>query len=71
MQVGSTAVNDFLNRIHPFRNIGNEEVSVIRILFDELSMLTEYDEKPCSFFNKYTGTGDVEPLLNLSEIKND
>lgn len=71
MQVAATAVNDFLNRIHPFRNISNEEVSVIRILFDELAMFTELDEKPCPFFNKYIGYGDIEPLLNLSEIKND
>ncbi|MGN6211512.1 ThiF family adenylyltransferase [Parafilimonas sp.] len=71
MQVAATAVNDFLNRIHPFRNITNEEVSLIRILFNELSIFREYDETPCSFFNKYTGKGDIEPLLNLSEIKND
>jgi hypothetical protein len=71
MQVASTAVNDFLNRIHPFRNLRNEEVSVIRILFCELSMFPEYDEKLCLFFNKYVGYGDIEPLLNLSEIKND
>lgn len=71
MQVASTAINDFLNRIHPFRNLSNEEVSVIRILFCELSMFSEYDEKSCSFFNKYVGFGDIEPLINLSEIKND
>jgi hypothetical protein len=71
MQVAATAVNDFLNRIHPFRNVSNEEVSVIRILFNELSMFTEYNEIPCPFFNKYTGRGDIEPLINLPEIKND
>lgn len=71
MQVAATAINDFLNRIHPFRNVSNEEVSVIRIFFNELSMFYEYDEKPCPFFSKYVGYGDIKPLLNLSEIKND
>lgn len=70
MQVAATAINDFLNRIHPFRNIPNEEVSAIRIIFAELFMQVEFDETPCPFFSKYTGCGDIEPLLNLSELTN-
>lgn len=68
MQVAATAINDFLNRIHPFRNVTNEKVSIIRIIFGELNMYGEYEETPCSYFNKYTGYGDIEPLLNLSEL---
>lgn len=70
MQVAATAINDFLNRIHPFRNISNEEVSTIRIIFCELSLIVEFDETPCSFFSKYIGLGDIKPLLNLSELTN-
>lgn len=69
MQVASTAINDFLNRIHPFRNIDNDRVSIIRIFFNELSMFSEFDEKPCKFFAKYLGCGDIDPLLNLSEVR--
>lgn len=68
MQVASTAINDFLNRIHPFRNVDNESVSFIRIIFGELYMESQFDETPCSFFNKFIGLGDIEPLLNLSEL---
>jgi ThiF family/Prokaryotic homologs of the JAB domain len=68
MQVASTAINDFLNRIHPFRNVDNESVSFIRIIFGELYMEYQFDETPCQFFNKYIGLGDIEPLLNLSEL---
>jgi hypothetical protein len=70
MQVASTAINDFLNRIHPFRNVDNEAVSLIRIIFGELYMEYQYDELPCSFFSLYVGLGDIEPLLNLSELSN-
>jgi hypothetical protein len=71
MQVAATAMNDFLNRIHPFRNVENEQVSVIRIIFGELYMQSQYDETPCTFFSKFTGLGDITPLLNLPELSND
>ena len=71
MQVAATAINDFLNRIHPFRNVTNEEISIIRIIFGELNMFGEYAETPCSYFSRYTGYGDIEPLLNLSELSYD
>ena len=70
MQVASTAINDFLNRIHPFRNVNNGSVSIIRIIFGELYMEYQFDELPCPFFNLFVGTGDIEPLLNLSELSN-
>ncbi|MCW3109110.1 MAG: hypothetical protein JWQ09_3616 [Segetibacter sp.] len=71
MQVASTAMNDLLNRLHPFRNIENEQVSIIRIIFGELYMQAEYEEEPCSFFSRFTGLGDIQPLLNLPELSDD
>jgi hypothetical protein len=70
MQLASTAINDFLSRIHPFRNVDNESVSFIRIIFGELYMEYQFDETPCPFFSKFIGLGDIEPLLNLSELSN-
>ena len=70
MQVASTAINDFLNRVHQFRNIENENVSFIRIIFGELYMEAQFDETPCPFFNRFVGVGDIEPLVNLSELSN-
>lgn len=70
MQVASTAINDFLNRVHPFRNIDNESVSFIRIIFGELYMEAQLDDTACPFFNRFVGLGDIEPLVNLSELSN-
>jgi hypothetical protein len=64
MYVAATAVNDLLARIHPYRNIPNEEIDVTRILFHEWTLFHDRYEMPCDFFNKYLGIGDVEPLLN-------
>lgn len=68
MQVASTAVNDFLARIHPFRNVPNAEIDAIKIDFaDALSYPDRFPE-PCPFFMKFIGKGDIEPLLNNAEL---
>jgi hypothetical protein len=68
MQVAATAVNDFLARIHPYRNMDNSEVDAIKIDFaDAVSYPDAYPE-PCPFFRKWVGKGDIEPLLNSPEL---
>jgi hypothetical protein len=68
MQVASTAVNDFLARIHPYRNYPNAEIDATRILFHEWTMFSETFGKTCSYFSKMTGKGDIDPLLNTPEL---
>lgn len=64
MQVAAIAVNDFLARIHEYRNISNDEIDVTRILFHEWTIFHESFNTPCDFFAKMIGKGDIEPLLN-------
>jgi hypothetical protein len=71
MQVAATAVNEFLARIHPYRNISNENVDIIRVLFGDCSTYYDFDPTPCSYFRKLTGQGDIEPLLNNPELSHD
>lgn len=71
MQVAATAVNDFLCRIHDYRNILNEEIDVTRILFHEWTFFHESYNSACDFFNKIVGKGDIEPLLNNPELSHD
>lgn len=71
MQVAATAVNEYLARIHPYRNIANEEVDIIRILFGDCAMYYDTDPTPCPYFSKLTGQGDIEPLLNNPELSHD
>ena len=68
MQVAATAVNEFLARIHPYRNIANEDVDAIRILFSDCSLYYESFPTPCPYFSRFTGVGDIEPLLNNIEL---
>lgn len=70
MQVSSTAINDFLARIHSFRNVSNEEIDVIRIMFADCTTYPETLKEPCPFFFKNVGKGDVEPLLHNFELSN-
>lgn len=70
LQVASTAVNDLLARIHPFRNIMNNEVDSIKILFADATSYPEQYPVSCSFFRKYVGIGDIEPLLANPELSN-
>lgn len=71
MQVASVAVNDFLARIHPYRNFPNREIDATRILFHEWTMFGETFEEACNYFSKMTGKGDIEPLLNTPELSYD
>lgn len=68
MQVASNAVNDFLARIHPYRNISNDNVEIIRILFSECTTFYEKGGESCAFFNAQVGKGDIKPLLNNPEL---
>lgn len=71
MQVASVAVNDFLCRIHNYRNIPDEDIDVTRILFHEWALFHENYNSICGFFSKLTGKGDIEPLLNNPELSHD
>ena len=71
MQVASTAVNEFLARIHPYRNIDNREIDAIRVLFSDCTMFYEAYPDICPFFSNVAGKGDIEPLLNNIELSMD
>ena len=68
MQVAATAVNEFLARIHPYRNIDNSEVDIMRIMFGDCTSYCEIASVPCEFFARYVGKGDIDPLLNNPEL---
>lgn len=68
MQVASTGINDFLARLHPYRNEPNSDYETVRLgISNGVSYMEEVSE-PCSFFCKYTGKGDTFPLLGLIEL---
>ena len=68
MQAAATAVNEFLARIHAFRNINNRNVDVIRIMYSDCALYYETFALACPYFSRFTGIGDMDPLLNNIEL---
>lgn len=63
----SLAVNEFLARLHPFRQTGNEDYASVRLKYDGmmLDLERETNEGP---LKRALGKGDVRPLLDLPEL---
>ena len=68
MQVAAIAVNDFLSRIHSFRNFANADVDAIKVDFSDCLSYPDSLPEVCPFFLKWVGKGDIEPLLNSPEL---
>jgi len=68
MQVAAIAVNELLARIHPFRNMPNADIDMIKVFFTDATSYPEAFSEPCPFFSKLVGKGDIEPLLNNPEL---
>jgi hypothetical protein len=68
MQMASSAVNEFLARLHPYRLDSNEDTVVIRNSFIQAVEYREKDVTPSGVFSKVIGRGDMEPLLGLPEL---
>ena len=68
MLLASTAVNEFLARVHDFRNDGNAPFAVNRISLTQAQSYFEADSEPCPVLSRHTGRGDVNPLLDMPEL---
>jgi hypothetical protein len=65
MQMASTAVNEFLARLHPYRLDGNEDFSVVRTSFVQGIGYCEHEEPASGVFFPHIGKADVDPLLSM------
>lgn len=68
MALSSLAVQDFLARLHPFREQSNEEIASIEASLSSLEFFPEPEGKPCLILSPKVGQGDVLPLLDLPEL---
>ncbi len=64
MFFASLVMNDFLARIHPYRNQPNSAFATIRGNLGEVLLLSERETDDCILLKKDVGRGDVEPLLD-------
>ena len=63
MFFASLTINDFLARLHPYRNKLNSEYAYIGGNLSEMQFYTEKESTSCPTLQQHVGRGDVEPLL--------
>jgi hypothetical protein len=63
----SLVVNEFLARIHPYRYESNRQYASVRVDLTDLSLEKEPEQDPAISRLKH-GRGDVEPLLEMSDL---
>jgi molybdopterin/thiamine biosynthesis adenylyltransferase len=70
MQIASHAVNEFLNRIHPFKaeHPSNYAVSTIDITEGYIVNSGESDFEQDEYLKKKSGRGDMLPFIEMSEL---
>lgn len=64
----SLAVNEFLARLHPYRNAQNKNYAYVAVNFSEMQFYTEPEMTPCPMLEKHVGRGDVVPLLERAAL---
>jgi hypothetical protein len=61
-------VNDFLARLHPYREQPNSEIAYIEFSLSSLEFFPEPESDPCPMLRDSAGKGDQEPLLGLMAL---
>jgi len=64
----SLCVNEFLGRLHAYRNNPNSRYAEVAVNLGEMQFLTEEEGSICSVFRKHVGKGDIEPLLEMPSL---
>lgn len=68
MFFASMAVNEFLARVHEFRNLRNREYAYLGASLSEARFLLEPEVGECSLLTKHVGRGDCAPLLDRPSL---
>lgn len=66
--ISSLAVNEFLARLHPYRDDDNAQFATYRISLTQSQLYTEPDSEPCPVLSRHIGRGDVKPTLDMPEL---
>ena len=68
MLLASLAVNDFLARLHPYREEPNSAIASIAVSLSSTEFFVDPEEEPCSMLQNFVGKGDCSPLLGIMEF---
>lgn len=67
-QMASTAINEFLARLHPYRSDENREFATVETSFVHGISCHDPEVSPSGHFFPHIGKGDVRPLLLMPNI---
>jgi len=68
MYFAALAINDFLARLHPYREMLNKDIASIGGSLASLELFPDPETEVCKVFSQLVGRGDVFPLLDLPEL---
>lgn len=68
MFIAALAVNDFLARLHPYREQPNDEIASIEFSLGSLELFPDPEGRPCPMLEHAVGKGDTEPRLGLPAL---
>lgn len=64
----SLAVNEFLARLHPFRDDPNRDYATVTFSLSQMRLISEEDGPTDEALAREVGRGDIVPLLNRPEL---
>lgn len=68
MFFAALAVQEFLARLHPYRNRPNGEYAYMGANLAEMQLYPEGEGADCEVLKRHVGRGDVDPLLDRPEL---
>lgn len=68
MFAAALAVNDFLARIHPYRQMSNGDVASVEFSLGQLRLTADEEQEDCVLLHPWIGHGKISPLLGLPEL---
>ena len=71
MQISSHGVNEFLNRLHPYKaeSSDNYALSTIDLTENCIINVSEHSFEPDNYLRKRIGRGSITPFIEFSDIK--
>ena len=64
----SLAVNEFLARLHPYREEDNERHAAVSFSLASMELISDPENGVCPIFSRSVGAGDVRPLLGMMDF---
>ena len=64
----SLAVDEFLARLHPFREEPNSTFTSVTFSLASMELFADPEEGICDIIGHCVGMGDTKPLLGMTEL---